>query len=374
MGGTSFARAVRAAGLALAIMGLAAPASALEKTCQKSAQWIYASVAGSVVQVVSLLIDPYLVQGRISPRLGTGFVIDGGYVLTSYHIVVDSEDITLFVDDEAFGADIVGIDPTLDLALLRPLSEGDIAPPLDLADPADIAVGQQVFAIGYPFGVGKSITAGIVSGTNRIPRRTTSDWLSPFIQTDAAISSGSSGGPLLDSCGRVVGLMTSRIIAPDAESIGFAIPSAVLGPVAAELAETGRVSRPWHGLYGQMVTPLILLMLGAPPEEWENLKGFLVETVEPGSAAERAGILGGYAPMMWGGTEILLGGDIITEVNGVRIDTLGTALDVVRGLKVGDTVDLKGLRDGVPFDASVVLDERPLLEREMDLYRYLSAP
>jgi S1-C subfamily serine protease len=372
MGFGTFTGTTGVAAVAFAVLCRAASAQAVE--CQRSAEELYATAGDSVVQVVALLIDPYRVLGRISPRLGSGFVIDGGYVLTSYHIVVDSEDITLFLDDEAYGADIVGIDPTLDLALLRPLSEGDIAPPLVLAHPADIAVGQQVFAIGYPFGVGKSITAGIVSGTNRIPRRTTSDWLSPYIQTDAAISSGSSGGPLLDSCGQVVGLITSRIIAPDAEGIGFAIPSAVLAPVAAELAETGRVSRPWHGLYGQMVTPLILLLLGAPPEDWENLKGFLVETVEPGSAAERAGILGGYAPMMWGGTEILLGGDIITEVNGTRIDTLGTALDVVRGLKVGDTVEIRGLRDGIPFDASVVLDERPLLEREMDFYRYLETP
>lgn len=374
MGGTAFARVLRGAGLALALAGLTAPASAMEKSCQKSAEKIYASVAPSVVQVVALSIDPYLLRGRVSPRLGTGFMIDGGFVLTNYHVVLDSGDVALFVDDEVYQADIVGIDPTLDLALLQPWTDEDIAPPLDFAAPTDLAIGQRVYAIGFPLGIGKSITAGIVSGTSRVLRQTTSGWLSPYIQTDAAVSAGNSGGPLLDDCGRVIGLVTAHIATAEAENLTFAIPVGVLAPIVDELAANGRVSRPWHGLYGQMVTPLILQLLGAPPEEWENLAGFLVETVEPGSAAERAGILGGYMPMMWGGTEILLGGDIITDVNGVRIDTLGTALDVVRGLKVGDTVELKGLRDGMPFDASVVLDERPLLEREMDLYRYLSAP
>jgi putative serine protease PepD len=371
MGGTFLGGVLRGAAVSLA---LAAPASAMEKSCQKPAEKIYASAAPSVVQVVALSIDPYLLRGRVSPRLGTGFMIDDGYILTNYHVVLDSEDVALFVEDEVYQADIVGIDPTLDLALLRPWTPEKIAPPLDFAAPEDLAIGQRVYAIGFPLGLGKSITSGIVSGTSRVLRQTTSGWLSPYIQTDAAVSGGNSGGPLLNDCGRVVGLVTAHIATEGAENLTFAIPVSVLAPVVDELAKTGRVSRPWHGLYGQMVTPLVLQLLGAPPEEWENLMGFLVETVEPGSAAERAGILGGYMPMMWGGTEILLGGDIITEVNGVRIDTLGTALNVVRGLKVGDTVEIRGLRDGMPFDASVVLDERPLLEREMDLYRYFGGP
>jgi putative serine protease PepD len=211
----------------------------------------------------------------------------------------------------------MGIDPTLDVALLRPAGEGIAAAPLDLAPPAAIAIGQEVHVIGYPLGIGKSISAGIVSGVSRILPRTTSSWLSPYIQTDAAVSPGNSGGPLLDGCGRVVGLIAGKINAPSAENLAFAIPTEVLAPVVEELAAKGRVSRPWHGLYGQMVTPPILLMLGAPPWEAEGLTGFLVETIEPGSAADRAGLKGGVWPVMWGPTEILLGGDIITEVNGV---------------------------------------------------------
>jgi putative serine protease PepD len=118
-----------------------------------------------------------------------------------------------------------------------------------------------------------------------------------------------------------------------------------------------------------MVTPDILMMLGASPFDL-GLTGFLVETVEPGSAADRAGLRGGVWPVMWGPTEILLGGDIVTEVNGVRIDTLERALEVVKGLRIGQTVKIEALRDGQPFQASVVLEERPLIERELELYRY----
>jgi putative serine protease PepD len=120
-----------------------------------------------------------------------------------------------------------------------------------------------------------------------------------------------------------------------------------------------------------MVTPDILMMLGASPFDVE-MTGFLVETVEPGSAADRAGIRGGTWPVLWGPTEILLGGDIVTEVNGVRIDTLETALEVVRNLRIGQTVKIRALHDGEPFEASVVIEERPILEREMELYRYPS--
>lgn len=346
------------------------PVSAQEADCTLSPAKIYANAQGSIVQVLSLSINPFLVSGRVEPSLGTGFMIGDGLILTNYHVVADSDDITVFLDKEAYRADVVGIDPTLDIAVVAPDTGFDVIAPLQFADPADIAIGQDVFVIGYPFGLGKSISHGIVSGMGRVLQSTTASWLSPYIQTDAAVSPGNSGGPLLDGCGRVVGLISQKIVTPGADNLAFAIPISVLAPVVEELAENGHVARPWHGLYGQMVTPPILQMLGVPPWEWDAVAGFLVETVEPGSAADRAGLAGGVWPVMWGGTQILLGGDIITEVNGVRIDSLDTALNTVRALKIGETVTLKALRYGDPVEASVVLEERPLLEREMELYRH----
>ena len=229
-------------------------------------------------------------------------------------------------------------------------------------------MGAQVFALGFPLGVGRSISAGIVSGQNRVLPRSTSSWLSPFLQTDAAISPGSSGGPLLDDCGRVVGMVTLGSTYPGVENLGFVIPNAVLTPVLEALARDGHVARPWHGLFGQMATPPILGMMGFPPELWADATGFLVETVEPGSAADRAGLTGGYFPVLWGGQEIVLGGDIITRVDDRRILTLDDALEAVRSLQIGDTVEIGYLRDGEAAVASVEIEERPLLEAEMRLY------
>jgi putative serine protease PepD len=364
-------RAIVLAG-AVALPGLRAVA--LEPDCGLEATALYEKVAESVVQVQSISVNPFLVRSRMRPNLGTGFVVGEGDVLTNYHVVSEAEEVVIFSDTRAIPADVIGIDPTLDVALLRPLEEGIVARPLEFAAPSAIAIGQDVYAVGYPLGIGKSISAGIVSGMSRVLPRTTSSWLSPYIQTDAAVSPGNSGGPLIDECGRVVGLITGKINAPAAENLAFAIPTEVLVPVVAELGTKGRVSRPWHGLYGQMVTPPILMMLGAPPWEAREFTGFLVETVEPGSAADRAGLRGGVWPVRWGPTEILLGGDIITEVNGVRIDTLETALGIVRGLKIGERVKLRALRDGTELEVSVMLEERPLIEREMELYRYPTAP
>jgi putative serine protease PepD len=357
--------------LAIAVVAAvcAGTAEARDPRCALGADKVFTMTAPSVVQVQSIAINPFLVRERVGPRIGSGFVIDGGLVLTNYHVVADAEEAVIFSDADPILAEVIAVDPTLDVAVLRPVSDVIVTTPLDFAGPGDIAIGQTVYAIGYPLGIGKSISSGIVSGLSRILHRTTSNWLSPYIQTDTAVSPGNSGGPLLDACGRVVGLITSHISGYGAENIGFAIPVEVLEPVVEALVRDGHVVRPWHGLYGQMVTPEILMMLGASPFDME-MTGFLIETVEPGSAADRAGLLGGVWPVMWGPNEILLGGDIITAVNGVRIERLETALEMVRGLQVGQTVKIEALRDGLPFEVSVVLEERPLLEREMELYRY----
>lgn len=338
--------------------------------CALSAEEIFAEVSPSVVQVFSISINPFLVVGRVSPRGGTGFVIEGGYIVTNYHVVADAPDVVVQMGDRFFDAAVIGIDPALDVAVLEPWTEDLAGGGVAFARPEELTIGQPAYAVGYPLGLGQSISAGLVSGVSRVLPRTTSSWLSPFIQTDAAISPGNSGGPLVDECGRVIGMITSAMNDPSAENIGFAIPLEVLSPVIDALRDQGYVSRPWHGLYGQMTSPLVLQILGYPPDEWERVTGFMVETVEPGSAGARAGLVGGSWPMMWGGLEILLGGDIITHVGKVRIDSLDTALGVVRSIEVGDEVRLTYLRDGVERTTRVVVAERPIIAQELEVYRH----
>lgn len=358
-------RRSRQAVAAAMILALAGPVAA--EDCEMDARDIFSAHARSVVQVLSISVDPFRVIGRTAPRTGTGFLFAEDLVATNYHVVADSADMVVFSDAGPHFAMVIGIDPALDIAVLELFDLIPDAAPLVVDPDVEIAVGEPVVAIGYPLGIGKSVSAGIVSGRNRIIPLTTSSWLVPFLQTDAAISPGNSGGPLFNACGHVIGMNT--LTNPEAENLGFAIPVGVLAPLLAELADTGKVARPWHGLYGQMAGPPVLRMLGVPYELWEGHTGFLVETVEPGSAADRAGLLGGSWPAMWGGSEILLGGDIVTHVNGVRIDTMDKALGALQSIGIGETVEIVALRDGEAFTRTVTIDERPLLADEMALYR-----
>ena len=356
------------AGLALSVLAGGA-ARAGEPDCALPETEIFAQVEDKVVEVFTIAVNPYRVSGRITPRGGTGYLLDGGYVATNYHVVADAHALVVLAGDRAHDVEIIGVDPTLDIAVLRPWPPIGDGKGLPFAEDDSTSIGRKAFVVGFPFGLGKSLSSGIISGKSRVLPMTTSSWMAPYLQTDAAVSPGNSGGPLVDSCGRLIGMISASISGEGAENLGFALPVEVLRPVLSELIETRKVSRPWHGLYGQIVTPPILLMLGVPEEAWEETTGFLVETVEPDSAADRAGLHGGSWPVMWGGNEILLGGDIITEVNGERVLSQEQALDIVRSLKVGDRVDLVYLRRGERMEASVVLPERPLLMEELNIYR-----
>lgn len=364
-------------GLALVAVLGAGPAVSGPARCGQSPEQVYAAASPAVAEIFSLVIDQFRVAGRVLPSFGTGFRLANGLYVTNYHVVADARDVVIYADDMTWDAEILASDPVLDLAILRPLAdiyaptegESPAEPALDFGDPASLAVGEPVFAIGYPLGLGKTLTQGVVTGLGRVRHDTTMSWLSPMIQTDAAVNPGNSGGPLLDDCGKVIGLVSRRMAMNVGEDTAFAIPVDVLGPAVQELVETGKIARPWHGLYGQMTRPPILMILGVPFEAWGEARGFLVETVEPGSAADQAGLRGGFWPVTWGGAEFLLGGDIITEVNGRRITDRTTALDVVRGLKVGQEVSLVFLRDGERMEAKVTLPERPVLPSDLEKYR-----
>lgn len=371
--GEKIAAGFRCAAFGLALGGLAGPALAEAQAapdCAMTPEEIFEALSPSIVEAVSISINPFLVYDRVRMSSGTGFVFGDGYIVTNYHVVADASEIYVLDGDQSMPHMLVGIDPALDIAVLEPMFLPVLTRPLEFADPADLRIGQTVHALGFPLGLGESISAGIVSGISRVLPRTTSSWLSPFIQTDAAISPGNSGGPLVDSCGRVVGMISSGIVGHGAENIAFAIPVEVLEPVVTALIENGYVSRPWHGLYGQMTTPIILQAMGIPSRDWIRMTGFLVETVEPGSAADKAGLIGGNWPIMWGWAEILIGGDIITHVNGTRIGDMDTAIRMVRSIEVGDRVELTFRRQGEVLTSSVIVEERPVLEQELEIYRH----
>lgn len=339
----------------------ATPAAARRgEPCERSWPEIVRTVAPAVVAVTTVAVDPFAPRERVSFGHGSGVVIDAsGEVLTNAHLVAEARIVLVTVDGErTLAAETVGLDPVLDLALLRlgEVGPGLVAAPLGSSAPLE--VGDEVLAVGNPFGLGRTATRGIVSALDRVVPVTTTSWLSPFVQTDAAVNPGNSGGPLVDACGAVVGITTGML--SEAENIGFAVPADAAQTALGELRRHGRVVRPWHGLFGQALDARLLALAGGPA-----VAGFLVETVEPGSPAAAIGLEGGLLPLRIGEREILLGGEVVLEVDGVPVTETATARRIVAGLRVGQTVRFRYWQRGEIEEAEVTLPERPLLAEDL---------
>jgi S1-C subfamily serine protease len=252
-------------------------------------------------------------------------------------------------------ARLLGVDTVLDVALLK-LDVGKPQAVGRLGDSSAIRVGEEVVAIGNPIGFDQTMTRGIVSGINRVIPNTPGD--EPMLQTDAPINPGNSGGPLVDRCGFIVGITT--LVSYEAQNIGFAIPINSVKAVLRELRETGKVTRSWLGLQGRTMDPRLGTLLKMP-----LTPGFLVEVVEDGSPAERAGIRGGELSLTVQGEEFLLGGDIVTAVNGVPIRTQQDFSSRVKALKPGQRVRLTVFREGSTREVNLVAVERPRLPYDL---------
>ncbi len=323
-------------------------------TCDKRFSAVFKDVAPAVVQIFAVSIDPFSLMQRVQHNVGTGFVVDDdGHVVTNAHLVHGSSVLMISTGgDVLLPAEIVGTDPISDLAVIKLAPPGKSIPKVPLGRSDDLEIGEEVLAVGFPFGIGKTATRGIISGKERVMPFYTSSWMTPFIQTDAAISPGNSGGPLVDRCGEVVAVNTlgSNV----GQNINFSIPIETVQEYLPQLIEAGRVIRAWHGINGAIVPAPLVYGLGIPP-------GYMVETIEPGSPAEEIGLRGGTFPVVIGNNEFLLGGDVISEVNGEKVTDMETVFRIARSLEVGDTIELKYFRDGMPQTAKVVLPERPIL-------------
>jgi S1-C subfamily serine protease len=231
-----------------------------------------------------------------------------------------------------------------------------------MGDSEKLMVGEEVYAIGNPFGLDQTLTRGIVSAVNRLLPGASMSLTEPLIQTDAAINPGSSGGPLMNRCGEVVGITTALL--PGAQSIGFAIPSNLIKTVAPTIISKGRLVRPWFGVQGQFVVPALKELLRVP-----LVDGFLVEVVEPDSPAENAGIEGGDLDLTISGQSVLIGGDIITEVNGTKIDDPAKLGQTLAPLNIGDKIRMTFVRDKKTMNVEITLVERPILPGDIPARR-----
>lgn len=303
--------------------------------------------------------------------IGSGFVLDKeGHIVTNHHVVDGADSLqVVFPDGTTVPATLLGSDRLTDLAVIKVDLPPDKLHPLTLADSDEVQVGQKAIAIGSPmvtegFGLGRSpsVTQGIISAKDRslaIPSEDNPNvrdyQIDNLIQTDAGLNPGNSGGPLLDSQGRVVGVNTA--ILPSAQGIGFAVPSNAVRQVAPQLIESGSVQRAALGITYQSLDRLKESLGAAFGQLKLPPAGALVVTVAEDGAAAQAGIRGGETEVTVAGASFRLGGDIIIAVDDVPIHGENLAAEILRH-KPGDTVTLTILRDGEEQQVKVTLGKR----------------
>ena len=317
---------------------------------------IYSQAAPAVANIVTrtleydVFMEPVPVEGA-----GSGFVIDPrGYILTNYHVVQGAQNISVTLGDRShYDAKFIGADERNDIALVKIDPKDKKLPALTMGDSDTLQVGQLALAIGNPFGFQSTLTTGVVSALGRTVQTSQTTVIDGAIQTDAAINQGNSGGPLLNSHGEVVGI-NSAIYTPSGTTagIGFAIPINTAKQIAQDLISEGHVRRASMGVEARLLTPAVAEALHLPVSE-----GLLLERVTPGGPAERAGLRGGDRQAILGMRRILLGGDVITGIDGRPITgqmDLNLALNRKRP---GDTVKVQYYRGGQKMEAQVTLND-----------------
>jgi len=315
---------------------------------------IFEKTEESVVQVNVRAND-----GTSKPgSMGSGFVYsDKGYIITNNHVVDDAGKVTVtFLDGESYTAKIIGTDPDLDLAVLKVEVGATYLQPIPIGDSSQLKVGEQITAIGNPFGLSGSMTSGIISQMGRLLPQDSGYSIPDVIQTDAAINPGNSGGPLLNMNGEVVGINTAiQSATGEFTGVGFAVPSNTVKKVVPILIEEGVFHHPWMGISGSDVDPDL-----AKVRELNSSKGFLIATVVEGSPAEDAGLQGITITKEIDGREYALDGDIIVKIDDKVVRKISDILiHLQREKSIGDEMVMTVNRDGTLIEVILVLGERP---------------
>jgi len=328
---------------------------------------LYRRVNPAVVSI-EVVADHPEIEGGFSPgsiqfAQGSGFLYDDqGHIVTNNHVVEDGSEFQVrFADGSIIEARLVGRDAGSDLAVLKvdELPEGTA--PLQLADSSEVVVGQTAIAIGNPFGLQNTLTVGVVSGIGRSLIGPMSPSGGRFripnvIQTDAAINPGNSGGPLLNIRGEVIGVNTAiRSQTGVFEGVAYAVPANAVARVVPALIATGRYDHPWMGIGMRDVDPVMARRFGLPVRQ-----GVLVTEVQPRSPAEQAGLRAGDRAEVYGGAPLILGGDIITGMNGLTVRNGNELISYLElETSVGDTVTMTIMRDGRELEVQMTLAARP---------------
>jgi len=328
---------------------------------------IFKQVQNSVVQITSKGNGMQIIINGNPPvdqqsRLGSGFVYDQqGHIISNSHVVSGAKTVDVtFVDGNTYTANVIGNDPSSDVAVLQ-ITDNNYSSaeksgvPLAIANSSKLQVGEQIIAIGNPFGLSDTMTTGIVSQIGRLlPNQDTGFSIPNGIQTDAAINPGNSGGPLLNMQGQVVGMNTAILSGTGGFSgLGFAIPSNIIIRIVPTLIQKGSYDHPWLGISGGSITADVAQSAGLPV----NYKGVVVSSIQSGSPADKAGLKGTTRDIIGPNTHI---GDIITAIDGRTVKRIDDIINYIEMHKsVGSNVKLTINRNGQTKDLNAVLQARP---------------
>ena len=297
---------------------------------------VYKKCKDSVVQI--------LAESSLSDSgQGSGVILSSdGYIVTNKHVVGSGTDFSIvFSDESSARATLVGYDSLSDIAILKTEKEGLV--PMELGSSEDLTVGQTLLAIGNPYGYTWSLTSGMVSGVERMVSTSTSASVIPnMIQTDALINPGNSGGPLLDTQGRMVGLVSSIYsTSGSAQGISFALPVESVRDIAEKIIKEGKVSRGWFDFLSVELNSQIVSYCNLSVE-----KGILVSQVVPMGMADKGGIKGGSEKAQYGSSVIYLGGDVVVAINGRKVEDYTDYFALLFTSSPGDKVDVTVVRNG----------------------------
>jgi S1-C subfamily serine protease len=317
--------------------------AAFRQESAKTINEIYRATAPGVVHIDT--------QGA----LGSGFVLDkAGHIVTNYHVVRGARAISVsFSSNERIKARIVGVDPSTDVAVLAVRVKSRALRSLPLGDSDEVQVGDQVIAIGNPFGLDRSVSSGIVSAVQRRIEAPNDLSIGHVIQTDAALNHGNSGGPLLNTDGDVIGVNAQIENGGGTDGnvgIGFAIPINTVKTVAAQLISNGKVSHAFLGIEGKTLEPSIGRLFHLPVS-----RGVLVAVVRPNSGAAKAGLRPATNQVTVEGESWPAGGDVIVAVDGRPVSTIESLIDVIASKKPGDDLDLEVVRGMARTHVTVTL-------------------
>ena len=356
-------RAVGEEGVTTVVQELSVPtaeATSFENKTGRTISDIYASARRGVVQVLatSVVSDNPFFGSRENRALGSGFVIDkSGHVVTNYHVVEGASKVEVsFSGNDEMPATVVGADPSTDIAVLRIRGAQNRAlAPLELGASSAVKVGDAVVAIGNPFGLERTVTAGIVSALQRQITAPNGFAIDQVIQTDAAINHGNSGGPLLNADGRVIGVNAQIETETGGNvGIGFAIPIDTVKEVVSQLLEHGRVDHAYIGVEMATITDELAANVRLPADS-----GVLIQVVRPDSPAESAGLRGGTTQVVVDGESYLVGGDVITKADGQLIESAEQLRSVVTSKQPGEELALEIHREDGVTEVTVKLGRQP---------------